>query len=121
MSTRGVRFVTSTVPAIRLRDPGCFPLRGEVALGQALPDRRRWRRVLPYGVEMRMPGRSAGVPMNSIPAASSAALASSTVDERLGGTLQGERKFLGLPTKFRPTLLNLSISVKAVWGNVAND
>ena len=34
----------------------------------------------------RIPGRSVGEPMNSIPAASRAAFTSSSVDERLGGT-----------------------------------
>ena len=34
----------------------------------------------------RIPCRSAGDPMNSMPAASKAALTSSNVDERLGGT-----------------------------------
>jgi hypothetical protein len=34
----------------------------------------------------RIPGRSVGDPMNSIPAASSAAFTSINVDERLGGT-----------------------------------
>jgi hypothetical protein len=34
----------------------------------------------------RIPGRSAGEPMNSMPAASKAALTSSRVEERLGGT-----------------------------------
>lgn len=34
----------------------------------------------------RMPGRSVGEPMNSMPAASNAAFTSSRVDDRLGGT-----------------------------------
>ena len=38
------------------------------------------------GAARRIPGRSVGDPMNSIPAASSAAFTSSSVDERLGGT-----------------------------------
>jgi hypothetical protein len=38
------------------------------------------------GVASRMPGRSAGDPMNSMPADSNAVLTSSRVEERLGGT-----------------------------------
>jgi hypothetical protein len=38
------------------------------------------------GVATRMPGRSPGEPMNSIPAASRTALTSRSVEERLGGT-----------------------------------
>jgi hypothetical protein len=49
---------------------------------------RRLRDVARAGVAAkRIPGRSAGDPMNSMPAASKAALTSSKVDERLGGTL----------------------------------
>lgn len=38
------------------------------------------------GTARRIPGRSDGEPMNSMPAASSAAFTSRSVDERLGGT-----------------------------------
>ena len=42
----------------------------------------------------RIPGRSAGDPMNSMPAASKAPLTSSNVDERLGGTSSAASKRL---------------------------
>ena len=48
---------------------------------------RRLRGVDGAGVAAkRIPGRSAGDPMNSMPPTSKAALTSSSVDERLGGT-----------------------------------
>ena len=48
---------------------------------------RRLRDVAGVGLAAkRIPGRSAGDPMNSMPATSKAALTSSSVDERLGGT-----------------------------------
>jgi hypothetical protein len=48
---------------------------------------RRLRDVVRAGVApKRIPGRSAGDPMNSMPATSKAALTPSSVDERLGGT-----------------------------------
>src|ERR1035437_7251481 len=52
-------------------------------------DQERWRRLPPSetlgGAERRMPGRSVGEPMNSMPAASSAVFTSWSVEERLGG------------------------------------
>ena len=52
-------------------------------------DQERWRRLPPSetlgGAAKRMPGRSVGEPMNSMPAASSADFTSWRVEERLGG------------------------------------
>jgi hypothetical protein len=63
--------------------------RYHVVPGQ-LTDHGRWRRVLRSetfgGVERRMPGRSAGEPMNSMPADSKTDWTPSKVDERVSGT-----------------------------------